>query len=177
MQHTAPVRTARLSPSRSRLGFGTPLLLLCALFVASLTSGCSSHEVDSVREYKVFLDKAKPSLTAMNKARQDLYDLSDPDKMAGLFKDQLLKQVDELKKVADEQPKPEGKLGDIHASLQATLLRYDESTRQLVDHLKSPNEDVREKAILAWGVDDQKFGKEMTGLVNDLSKYLEDLKQ
>lgn len=174
MPHAAFLRTA---PPSSVGWLSRRLLCLGGLLAMALASGCSSREVDSVREYKVFLDKAKPSLTAMNKARQDLYDLSDPDKMAGLFKDQLLKQVDELKKVADEQPKPEGKLGDIHSSLQATLLRYDESTRKLVEQLKSPNEDVREKAILAWGVDDQKFGKEMTGLVNDLSKYLEDLKQ
>lgn len=170
-------RAARRVPLANPLAIFRQLLSTFVLLTACLLAGCSSHEVDSVREYKVFLDKAKPSLTAMNKARQELYDQADPDKMAGLFKDQLLKQVGELKKVADEQPKPDGKLGDIHGALQGTLLRYEESTRKLVDRLKSPVEEEREKAILDWGTDDQKFGKEMTSLVNDLSKYLDELKK
>ncbi len=184
MQHNAFAPTVRRAPRAAGLpSFANALaglrqiLLPLALLTACLLAGCSSPEVDSVREYKVFLDKAKPSLTAMNKARQELYDQADPDKMAGLFKDQLLKQIGELKKVADDQAKPDGKLGDIHAALQGTLLRYEVSTRKLVDRLKSPVEEEREKAILDWGTDDQKFGKEMTALVNDLSKYLDELKK
>jgi len=184
MQHTASSLTVRQSPRAARVAkLSHPLAILrqlvwmFALWTPCLLAGCSNQEVDSVREYKVFLDKAKPSLTAMNKARQELYDQADPDKMAELFKDQLLTQISELKKVADERARPEGKLGEIHGALQGTLLRYVESTRKLVDRLKSPVEEEREKAILDWGTDDQKFGKEMTALVNDLAKYLDEIKK
>lgn len=186
------IRSAQIVPARSSAAFRSQrflplpdrglravrgvltMVLVCA---ALLSAGCSSRELDAVRDYKVFLEKAKPSLTAMNKARQDLYDLNDPEKMLGLFKDQLLPQVAQLKQIADAQVKPADKLGDIHETLKATLQHYDESTRLLVERLNSPSEDAREKAILAWGVDDQKFGKDMTGLVNDLSKYLDELKK
>ena len=153
--------------------------ILLALFTLSLLSlaACGSHEFDDVRQYKLFLEKAKPARTGMNKAREDLYQVNDPEQMLPLFRDALLPRVEELSKAANEEKVPNGKLGDIHQGLQQTLSRYAESTAKLVDRLKSAKEDEREQAIVQWGEDDQKFGKSMSGLVNDLSTYLGDLKK
>ena len=174
MQHTSPHLAPSTSSRRSFLG----LVLASALTLGAVSMGaCSSPEVDDVREYKLFLEKAKPSLTGMNKAREDLYQVNDPDQMLPLFRDNLLPQIDALSKAAQEQPAPRGKLGEIHTTLQGTVSRYVESTRKLVDKLKSGKDEDREAAIVMWGEDDQKFGKEMTGLVNDLSAYLGELKK
>ena len=86
-------------------------------------------------------------------------------------------RIEELNKAASAEKVPSGKLGDIHQGLQTTLSRYAESTKKLVDRLKSAKEDEREQAIVQWGEDDQKFGKSMSGLVNDLSAYLGELKK
>lgn len=151
-----------------------PLLVVTPLAVLP---ACASHEFDDVRDYKLFLEKAKPSLTGMNKAREDLYQVNDPDQMLPLFRDSLLPQVEQLNKTAAEQKAPGGKLGDIHGNLQGVLSRYAEATKNLVEKLKSTKDEDREQAIVAWGESDQKFGKEMTGLVNDLSAYLAELKK
>ena len=150
-----------------------------AIFALSLLSlaACGSHEFDDVRQYKLFLEKAKPALTGMNKAREDLYQVNDPEQMLPLFRDSLLPRVEELSKGANDEKVPAGRLGDIHQGLQQTLSKYAESTKKLVDRLKSAKEDEREQAIVQWGEDDQKFGKSMSGLVNDLSTYLGDLKK
>ena len=130
-----------------------------------------------MRQYKVFLEGAKPALTGMNKAREDLYAVNDPEQMLPLFRDSLLPRVEQLSKAANDEKVPAGKLGDIHQGLQQTLTRYAESTRKLVERLKSAKEDEREQAIVQWGEDDQQFGKSMSGLVTDLSAYLSDLKK
>ena len=152
---------------------------LLAVFTLGLLSvaACGSHEFDDVRQYKLFLEGAKPALTGMNKAREDLYQVSDPEQMLPLFRDSLLPRIEELNKAASAEKVPNGKLGDIHQGLQTTLSRYAESTKKLVDRLKSAKEDEREQAIVQWGEDDQKFGKSMSGLVNDLSAYLGELKK
>ncbi len=152
--------------------------LMALLTVGLLTlAACGSHEFDDVRQYKLFLEGAKPALTGMNKAREDLYQVSDPEQMLPLFRDSLLPRIEELNKAASAEKVPNGKLGDIHQGLQTTLSRYAESTKKLVDRLKSAKEDEREQAIVQWGEDDQKFGKSMSGLVNDLSAYLGELKK
>ena len=97
--------------------------------------------------------------------------------MLPLFRDSLLPRIQELSKAANDEKVPAGKLGDIHQGLQQTLARYAESTKKLVDQLKSAKDDEREQAIVQWGEDDQKFGKSMSGLVNDLSAYLNELKK
>ncbi len=164
-------------PSRTGAGIARRTLLgLLALGLLGLAA-CGSHEFDDVRQYKVFLEGAKPALTGMNKAREDLYQVNDPEQMLPLFRDSLLPHVEALSKAASEQKVPAGKLGDIHQTLQSTLTKYAESTKKLVEHLKSAKEDEREQAIVAWGEEDQKFGKSMSGLVNDLSAYLSDLKK
>lgn len=152
-------------------------LLALVTFGMLALSACGSHEFDDVRQYKVFLEGAKPALTGMNKAREDLYAVNDPEQMLPLFRDSLLPRVEQLSKAANDEKVPAGKLGDIHQGLQQTLTRYAESTRKLVERLKSAKEDEREQAIVQWGEDDQKFGKSMSGLVNDLSAYLSDLKK
>lgn len=177
MQHTSqpdpshPVTAPQLH-RRAWLG-----VFLAGAVTMALLPGCGSPEFDDVREYKLFLEKAKPFLTGMNKAREDLYQVNDPDQMLPLFRDHLLPQIDSLNKAAAEQRVPPGKLGDIHATLQGTVSRYVESTKRLVDKLKSGKDEDRETAIVMWGEDDQKFGKAMTGLVNDLSAYLGELKK
>jgi hypothetical protein len=141
--------------------------------------GCGGKEFDGVRNYKVFLEKARPALTAMNKAREELYQLENPDLMLPRFKDDLLPQIEALKNLADAQDagetKPEGKLADVHRDLRSTLDRYHESTKKLADKLKSRDEEVRESAVLVWGEQDQAFGREMTRLVDELTKYLDGL--
>jgi hypothetical protein len=158
------------------VSFSRRSLLLLALSVLAL-SACGSHEFDDVRQYKLFLEKAKPALTGMNKAREDLYQVNDPEQMLPLFRDSLLPRIEELSKAANDEKVPIGKLGDIHQGLQATLNRYAEGTRKLVERMKTAKDDEREQAIVAWGEDDQKFGKSMSGLVNDLSAYLGELKK
>ena len=171
--HNSSLLTGRLA----RFTFARRILL--ALFTLGLLSlaACGSHEFDDVREYKLFLEKAKPALTGMNKAREDLYQVNDPEQMLPLFRDSLLPRVQELSKAANEEKMPGGKLGDIHQGLQQTLSRYAESTSKLVERLKSAKEDEREQAIVQWGEDDQKFGKSMSGLVTDLSAFLSELKK
>ena len=154
-----------------------PLALVLLALSGWALPACGSHEFDDVREYKLFLEKAKPSLTAMNKAREDLYQVNDPEQMLPLFRDGLLPQIESLNKLAGDEKMPAGKLGDIHQNLQGTLSRYVESTKRLVERLKSVKEDDREQAIVMWGEDDQKFGKQMSSLVNDLSAYLNELKK
>ncbi len=165
-----------------------PFLTLLCIFCLNATACGRGAEFDAVREYKVFLEEAKPSLVAMNKAREELFQLDSPDKMLPLFKDKLLPLVDKLSKLAADQKKPDGKLGDIHANLAATLSAYAKATHDLVDKLADDKKgaaeksaaaksDDQEKAVVNWGVSDQKFGKSMTQLVNDLTEYLDRLKK
>lgn len=166
---------------------GWPFLAAVALFCLQASACGRGPEFDAVREYKVFLEEAKPSLVAMNKAREELFQLDSPDKMLPLFKDKLLPLVDKLSKLAADQKKPDGKLSDIHANLAATLAAYAKATHDLVDKLADDKKggdktaaakiDDQEKAVVNWGVSDQKFGKSMTQLVNDLTEYLDRLKK
>lgn len=150
---------------------------LLAVLATGFLLGCANPEMEAVRTYKDFLERAKPSLLAMNQARQDLYDLNEPEKMPTLFKDKLLPQVEQFSALADKEPALPGKLGTVHEGLKSALKNYAGATRQLVDKLKSTNDDEREKALLAWGQDDQRFGKQMESLVEDLSKHLDELRR
>jgi hypothetical protein len=164
-----------LPPVRAWLAARATLVAVAAIGLL----GCGGKEFDGVRNYKVFLEKARPALTAMNKAREELYQLENPDLMLPRFKDDLLPQIEALKNLADAQngaaTKPEGKLGEVHRDLRATLDRYHESTKKLADKLKSRDEEERESAVLVWGEQDQAFGREMTRLVDELTKYLDGL--
>lgn len=169
--HHAAVRP--FLPSVSPFAAG----VLACLFATVALTGCNSPEVDAVREYKAFLDKAKSPLAAMNKAREELYQLGDVQQMLPLFQDKLLPQVRTLSDLARTQPKPATRLGDIHDTLRETLQRYADATDRLTTKLKSKKEDDRESAIVAWGEDDKRFGDEMNALANDLAKYLDEVKK
>ena len=149
-------------------------LLACTVVV---TAGCANADMDAVRSYKDFLDRSKPARLAMNQARQDLYDLNEPEKMPAMFNDKLLPQIEQYSALADKEPTPPGKLGSIHEGLKAALKTYAGATKQLVDRLKSGSDDEREKALLAWGQDDRNFGKQMESLVDDMKKHLDDLRR
>lgn len=154
------------------------LLLLAACAV--LAGGCQSKDIDGVRHYKSFLEKVRPALTAMNRSREELYALENPDLMQLRFKDDLLPEIRRLAAAANElsrsDGKPDGKLGEIHESLRTTLGRYAEATEKLVDSLKkAKSEEQREGAIVSWGEQDNQFGREMAALVEDLSRYLDQL--
>ena len=155
---------------------GTVVLVLASAALA----GCQSKDIDGVRRYKTFLEKARPALTAMNRSREELYALENPDLMRARFQDDLLPQIQQLEAAANElsrsDGKPEGKLGAIHDSLCSTLSQYAAGTQKLVDALKkAKSEEQREGAIVAWGEQDNQFGREMAALVEGLSRYLDQL--
>ena len=162
------VRPARIAGVAARLASGLAL---------ALTLGCSSPELEAVRSYRDFLERAKPSLLAMNQARQELYDLNEPDKMPAKFEEKLLPQIKAFSELADKEPKVPGKLGEIHEGLKTALRDYAKATQELTAKLKTTKDEDREKALLAWGQEDQKFGKQMALLVDDLSRHLDSLKQ
>ena len=147
--------------------------------------GCSRPDFEAITNYKQFLEKAKPSLSRMNQAREDLFQLSDASEMTPKFKQELLPQVQQLSDLANAQPEPQvERLARIHSKLKGVLVAYSEATAVLVDRLEAIaanskfNDDERarqlERALLRWGEADQRFGKDMADLVNELSKYLDD---
>ena len=107
------LRRPTLLPRPATRSVGLGLCLLLGLLAA--LPGCSSREFDAVKEYKVFLEKAKPALASMNKSREELYQLSDPDQMLPLFRDKLLVQVEELRQLARDQPPRQ--LGSLQCNL------------------------------------------------------------
>jgi hypothetical protein len=166
---------ARRPPSSLLTGARTVLAALTAFTVVAL-SGCSSPEFNAVREYKLFLENAKPALVAMTEARKELFEVNNPDKMLPLFRDKLLPQVKELERLSAEQAPPIGKLGEIHNSLRETLETYSRSTERLVKKLQTAKEEDREAILVMWGEDDGKFGQQMALLVDELSRYLDSVK-
>lgn len=173
----------RNKPAARRSG---PILrVLSTLVVAAALSACGGPDFEAVTQYKLFLEKAKPSLTKMNQVREDLFQISDPNEMLTKFRDQLLPEVERLSKLADEHPTPEvSRLAEIHVTLRNVMKDYAVSTRTLVDRLEAAEKDpkrtgdeldsAREQALVGWGEDDQKFGGHMAKLVADLSSYLDD---
>ena len=156
----------------------TACVVLCLL-------ACSRPDFEAIANYKQFLEKAKPSLSKMNQAREDLFQLGDPDEMTPKFKDELLPQIQQLSDLAKGQPEPEvERLARIHAKLKGVLIAYSEATAALVDRLEAIATNGKlgdgdraqrlERTLLRWGEADQRFGKDMADLVNELSKYLDD---
>lgn len=176
---------------------------LVALLLGVSLVACSNPEFDAVAEYKVFLEQARPSLNEMNKVRDELFNITDasPDgedqkivdlvnHMLDLFKDDLLPEVVKLADLAESQPRPGViKLADIHSRLQLVLRNYADSTGKLVERLEDAKSNASrgaakeaealkqlETALVSWGEADQKFGANMSRLVDDLKKFLDDLK-
>jgi hypothetical protein len=121
----------------------------------------------------------------MNQAREDLFQLSDPGEMTPKFKLELLPQVQQLSDLANAQPEPQvERLARIHSKLKGVLVAYSEATAVLVGRLEAIAANSKfddgeraqqlERTLLRWGEADQRFGKDMADLVNELSKYLDD---
>ena len=142
-------------------------------------TACGNADFDAVKEYKAFLEDAKPSLQAMNRVREELMQVDSPDDTLSKFRDELLPEVKKLSALASEQASPEvKKLKTIHETLQSVLSNYANSTQTLVDALDAAKGDEdREKALLSWGEDDEKFGSDMASLVQDIETYLDKLRK
>ena len=168
---------------------GTPRWLAAvipALLAGALMAGCGGPDFEAVAEYKGFLEQAKPSLNKMNRVREDLFQLSDPDDVLPKFRDELLPVVKQLNQLAKEHPTPETRrLAEIHVTLRNVLRDYADSTAKLVQRLEKiqaddsrdaadKGDEAREQAVIAWGEDDQKFGTHMETLAADLTRYLDD---
>ena len=159
--------------------------LLAALIGVAALAGCGGPDFEAVSEYKGFLEQAKPSLNKMNRVREDLFQLSDPDEVLPKFRDELLPVVKQLSQLAKEHPTPEtSRLAEIHVTLRNVLRDYAEATATLVERLQKveagdksdpdKRHEARELAVIAWGEDDQKFGAHMETLAADLTRYLDD---
>jgi hypothetical protein len=144
--------------------------------VAGLAA-CGNDEVAAVSKYKEFLEKAKPHLAAMTRVREDLFNLNDLDRVLPIFRDDLLPRLRALGKLAREQPTPTSpRLAEIHGRLCSVVEGYTERTLRFTQHLdKASSDEERERALVVWGEDDQKFGKEMQALVDELKQYLDTL--
>ncbi len=147
------------------------LLALNLAFIGA----CGGPDFDAVRAYKSFLEEAKPSLTKMNGVRMELFNVGEPQEIFTKFRDGLLPEVKRLAKLAAEQPTPETtRLAEIHTTLKKVLADYAEATTKLVERLQSARDDRdREAALVAWGELDQKFGADMSKLVEELTAYLD----
>ncbi len=159
--------------------------LVLAFVITVIAAGCGGPDFEAVASYKGFLEQAKPSLNKMNRVREDLFQLSDPDQVLPKFRDELLPEVKTLARLANEHPTPEVKrLAEIHVTLRNVMRDYSESTGKLVDRLEkiaagdekddSKRDRLREQAVISWGEDDQKFGSHMETLAADLTRYLDD---
>lgn len=155
----------------------TTLMTLAIAIVAC--SGCGNSDFDAVKSYKNFLEDAKPSLQTMNRVREELMQVDSADDMLKKFRDELLPEVKKLSALAAEQETPEvKKLAKIHETLQSVLKKYSDSTEALVKELDAAKQDEdRERALVNWGEDDEKFGSGMASLVRDLERYLEQLRK
>lgn len=158
---------------------------VAAMIVATAMAGCGGPDFEAVAQYKGFLEQAKPSLNKMNRVREDLFQLSDPDDVLPKFRDELLPVVKQLSQLAAEHPTPEtSRLAEIHVTLRNVLRDYAESTAKLVERLQKieadteadpdKRDEARELAVIGWGEDDQKFGTHMETLAADLTRYLDD---
>ena len=152
---------------------------MAAAAVALSTAGCGNADFDAVKNYKAFLEDAKPSLQAMNRVREELMQVDSAEDMQKKFRDELLPEVKKLSSLAQAHPTPEvKKLKAIHETLQSVLNNYAESTGELVDALdKAEKDEDREKALVEWGEHDEKFGSNMASLVSDLESYLDKLRK
>ncbi len=150
-----------------------------ALWCAGWLIGCANPEFEQVRNYKEFLNSARPQLQAMNKVRQELYEADDIDAMLTKFDTGLLVNIEGLRHLADTAKAPEGKLGELHQALRQNMDDYVVATSALVKRLKSAkksgNDDEIQRAILDWGAKDKAFGDQMFKLVTDLNHYLDQL--
>lgn len=162
-------------PARHRAAAFALIAGLCAV----AASGCSNADFDAVKSYKNFLEDAKPSLQAMNRVREELMQVDSADDMLKKFRDELLPEVKKLSTLAKEHPTPEvKKLKTIHETLQSVMSAYAESTERLVKELDAAKQDEdRERALVTWGEDDEKFGANMAALVRDLESYLDKLRK
>jgi len=158
---------------------GIAVVVACVAVAAVALGGCGNAEFNHVRDYKVFLDKARPSLQAMNKVRQELYDAEDVDAMLAKFESGLLSHVETLQALADAETVPAGKLGELHDRLKQTVGDYVAATKVLVKRLKeakrTDNFDEIQRAVLEWGAKDKEFGDHMFKMVGDLNAYLDHL--
>jgi hypothetical protein len=161
--------TQRAGKQIAVLAVGLGLLVLPA---------CSNPEIDAVRTYKGFLEKARTPLEDMNKVREDLYKSENTDEILAKFKDKLLPALQALTISAEQQDPPEApKLAEFHGTLKQTLQTYTKATERLVKDLQKKDDDARERAISEWGEDDRKFGEQMDKLKDELSAYLDGLKK
>ncbi|GEM_PF-3591974 len=177
-----PVAASNLSksPAEPMTTISSRSISAIVSFVAiAIVAGCGNADFDAVKSYKVFLEGAKPSLQAMNRVREELFQVASTDEMLAKFRDELLPQVEKLEKLAKDQEDPEvKKLETIHTTLRSVLSRYAEATQTLVDELeKAKKDEDREKALVDWGQEDEKFGSSMQSLVRDLEAYLDKLKK
>lgn len=149
--------------------------LLAVLALSLALVACGGPDFEAVKAYKVFLEEAKPSLAKMNNVRTELFHVGEPDQMLAKFRDGLLPELERLAKLAGEQPTPETtRLAEIHTTLKKVLTDYTEATKKLVERLGAAKDDRdREAALVSWGELDQKFGSDMSKLVDDLSAYLD----
>ncbi len=181
-------------------------LVIVALLAVFSASACGNPDLDAVKHYKLFLENARPALNKMNHTREELFNLTEPDKMLELFEADLLPQVQELTRLANQHPTPDvRRLAEIHITLRNVLENYADSTAKLVERLTTvtreeakaqralaaagadPRADEkaeeahskvlfdREQALIFWGHEDQRFGKDMSALVDDLKRYLDEL--
>ncbi len=168
----------------SRAGLASRVVGRCAQLALALvcglwTAGCANPEFEQVRNYKEFLNSARPQLQAMNKVRQELYEADDIDAMLTKFDTGLLVNIEGLRHLADTAKAPEGKLGELHQALRKNMDEYVTATAALVKRLKAAkktgNDDEIQRAILDWGAKDKAFGDQMFKLVTDLNHYLDQL--
>lgn len=147
--------------------------------LAGTFTACGNANFDAVKNYKEFLSDAKPSLQAMNRVREEFMHVDSAEDTLIKFRDELLPEVKKLSTLAQEHPTPSvKKLKAIHETFQSVLSKYANSTEDLVEALNEAKKDEdREKALITWGGEDERFGSSMAALVRDLEDYLDELRK
>ena len=107
------------------------------LISAGFLAGCGGPDFEAVKGYTVFLEGAKEPLQKMNRVREELFQLNDPNEMVVKFQKDLLPAVKKLAKLAEDHETPGvKKLSEIHVTLRNVLKDYAADTTKLVAALE-----------------------------------------
>lgn len=128
---------------------------LFAVIAAGFFTGCGGPDFEAVKGYTVFLKGAKEPLQKMNRVREELFQLNDPNEMVTKFKKDLLPAVKKLAKLAEGHDTPSvKKLSEIHVTLRNVLKDYAADTGTLVTALETARKEEKAAVKSAKGLGD-----------------------
>ena len=144
-------------------------ITLAVLISTCFLGGCGGPDFEAVKSYTVFLEGAKEPLQKMNRVREELFQLNDPNEMVAKFKGDLLPALKKLAKLAEDHETPGvKKLSEIHVTLRNVLKNYAEDTNKLVAALETARREelAQMKSAKGIGTPDARVAAESAAQTN-----------